>query len=275
MKTARSHGLERDAKQWESMDPLISQAEARGRFNYDAETGVFTDKATGKPAGKVDAHGYLCARIGGRTVPLHRLAFLWMLGHWPRALVDHVNGKVDDNRWGNLRLATPTQNAQNRRAVKSSNPAKEWHKGVKVGKDGRYRVTITVDGVMHNVPGSFDSASQAEKVYRETCHRMFGQFERTVGAATVNAPSRDDPHAKAAQLDVLMRRREVVLQQLTDIDRAINALCADAKGKTPQLVSPKEFSALRFKEKKEKREAMMKQRAMAFAQLNKLHPLQQ
>lgn len=257
------------------MDPLISQAEAKGRFDYDPETGIFTDKATGKPAGKSDAHGYLRVQLGGRSVPLHRLAFMWMLGHWPRALVDHVNGEVGDNRWGNLRLATPTQNAQNRRAVKSSNPAKGWHKGVKVGKDGRYRVTITVDGVMHNVPGSFDSASQAEKVYRETCNRMFGQFERTVGAATVNPPNRDDPHAKTAQLDVLMRRRDVVLQQLNDIDRAINALCADAKGKTPHLVSPKEFSALRFKEKKEKREAMMKQRAMAFAQLNKLHPLQQ
>lgn len=257
------------------MAATSSQAEVKGRFDYDPETGIFTDKTTGKPVGKADENGYLCVWFGGRTVGLHRLAFMWMLGHWPAHMVDHVNGNVADNRWGNLRLATPTQNAQNRKAIKSSHEAKGWHKGIKLTASGRYRVSIMVDGVAYNVPGSFDSASEAEAEYRKVASRMFGQFERTVGRATVDPPARDDKTAKSSQLEILMRRREVVMQQLHDIDKAIGALTRDAGGKTPELVSLKEFSSLRVKEKKERREAKLKQRMAAFAQLNKRHPLQQ
>ena len=56
--------------------PLLSQAEVKGRFDYDPETGIFTDKTTGLHAGKTDAHGYLRVSIGGKSVPLHRLAFM-------------------------------------------------------------------------------------------------------------------------------------------------------------------------------------------------------
>lgn len=255
-------------------DPLVSQAEVKGRFDYDPETGIFTDRATGKPAGKPNAHGYLCVQLGGRRVGIHRVAFMWMLGHWPQHYVDHVNGKVDDNRWFNLRPATGSQNAQNRRAVKSSIEAKGWHKGVEVTSGGRYRVSITADGKCYRIPGSFDSAAQAEKAYRDACHRMFGQFERTVGEATITPPNRDNKTEKEDQLKVLRERRAALVKQLDDVEAAIDALKADANGKTLELVSRKTFEEKRREEKRLEREALMRQRLMAMNQLNKLHPLQ-
>lgn len=252
-------------------DPLVSQAEVKGRFDYDPESGIFIDKSTGKPAGRPDEHGYLRVQLGGKRVGLHRVAFLWMLGHWPQHFVDHVNGKVDDNRWFNLRPATSSQNAKNRRAVKSSIDAKGWHKGVKVTSGGRYRVTLTADGVCYNIPGSFDSAAQAEKAYRDACHRMFGQFERTVGQATVTPPSRDNKTEKAAQLAMLRQRRADMVKQLDDIDAAIDAL----QGKTRDLVSRRSFDEKRREEKQAERDARMRQRLQAMSQLNKRHPVQQ
>jgi len=254
------------------MDPLLSQAEVKGRFDYDPETGVFTDKATGKPAGKPNEHGYLCVQVGGRRVALHRLAFVWMFGHWPAALVDHVNGDVADNRWGNLRPASPTQNAQNRR-VKHSVEGKGGLKGVSVDSNGKYRVSITVDGVRYKVPGAWDSASQAHRAYLDACARMFGAFERTVAAATVDPPDRKDKTAKEAQLAILLRRRAVVSQQLTDLERAIDALKSDGHNKGPR--DQRTADQMRAAEKRAEAEDRMRQRLLAMQQMNKIHPLQQ
>lgn len=254
------------------MDPLLSQAEVKGRFHYYPETGIFTENTTGERAGRPGRGGYLEVRVGGRNVGLHRLAFMWMLGHWPAALVDHVNGDILDNRWGNLRPATATQNAQNRR-VSDAVVKKGGYKGVSVDGNGRYRVWITVDGIRYKIPGSFDSASQAHRAYLDASARMFGQFERTVGAATVAPPDRKDETAKSAQREILMRRRAVVAQQLADIDKAIAALDGNEhrKGHRDQQTA----DAMRASERREEVASRLNQRLMAMGQLNKSYPVPQ
>lgn len=57
-------------------------------------------------------------RPGGGTVLLHREILGLELGD-PRQ-ADHINGNRLDNRRANLRIVTPAQNGQNRRAVRGA-----------------------------------------------------------------------------------------------------------------------------------------------------------
>ena len=76
-------------------------------MKYDPDTGTFDP-----PCGK--AHGGY-RRVGNELA--HRVAWRLMTGEDPGHLyVDHINGDRADNRWENLRLVTPQQNAWNRKA---------------------------------------------------------------------------------------------------------------------------------------------------------------
>lgn len=59
--------------------------------------------------------GYLMVKVGPRYRLLHRYLMGLKTGDQPE--VDHINGDRADNRRENLRLATRSQNATNRRGV--------------------------------------------------------------------------------------------------------------------------------------------------------------
>ena len=82
-------------------------------YEYDPETGIVTQKKTGK-TGRV-AQGYL--KFGGRVA--HRIA--WAIHHGedlddPNIVIDHINRVRDDNRIENLRAVTIWENNRNRTA---------------------------------------------------------------------------------------------------------------------------------------------------------------
>ena len=78
---------------------------------YDAKTGDIWRRVTPDP---VDGGGYRSVKFGETKYPAHHLAWLLMTGEWAeRGKIDHINGNRSDNRWTNLRPATPSQNAVN------------------------------------------------------------------------------------------------------------------------------------------------------------------
>jgi hypothetical protein len=130
-------------------------------------------------AGTVTKKGYIHIGIGGRYYKAHRLAWLMMTGSWPESQIDHRDLDKSNNRWGNLRLATNTQNTANVGA-RSHNVC--GLKGVhsittRHGKFGGWRAQIRVSGKLIHL-GVFDTALAAHEAYELASREYFGDFAR-------------------------------------------------------------------------------------------------
>lgn len=92
-------------------------------------------------------------------------------------LVDHIDRNPLDNRRENLRLATKSQNAANRRLFRNN---KSGYKGVKCagGLARPWRCTIMVDGVHHSL-GRFATKEEAARRYDEAALFFHGEYACT------------------------------------------------------------------------------------------------
>jgi hypothetical protein len=135
-------------------------------------------KVAGKRAGHVNQEGYEIIGFSGRHVYLsHRLAFLWMTGAWPANEVDHINGVPSDNRFSNLRQATRSENARNRRTnCNSASKLKGafWHPQMR-----RYFSRIMKDGVYRYL-GLFETKEEAHAAYCKAAKELHGEFARVI-----------------------------------------------------------------------------------------------
>jgi hypothetical protein len=100
---------------------LMNADDVKELLDYDRETGEFYWKSRphniskrfiGKRAGTISL-GYLRISLDGKLVLAHRLVWLMEHGEWPRDHIDHINRNKMDNRIGNLRDATQSQNMRN------------------------------------------------------------------------------------------------------------------------------------------------------------------
>jgi hypothetical protein len=158
---------------------MLSPERLRSLLHYDPETGVFTWKVArkGTAAGTICVHkrpdGYMRIGVDGRLYYAHRLAFLYMTGRWPSHYVDHVNRNPSDNRWGNLREATVSQNLAN----SYRGNAASGLKGAYRHKD-KWRASISING-KNILLGVFATAEEAHDAYKSAAERQFGEFART------------------------------------------------------------------------------------------------
>jgi len=152
-------------------------------FSYDAITGVFTRKVRTSNRVKIgdvvegfDKDGYLRVQIQGRKYKLHRIIWLMMSGVLPKDNIDHVNGIKDDNRWCNLREATPSENQHNRGKYKNNTTG---FKGVvRTNRlDKPFRAKISCNGKMKHL-GEFNTPELAHQAYSEAAKQLHGKFAR-------------------------------------------------------------------------------------------------
>lgn len=86
-------------------------------------------------------------------------------------VVDHINGVCTDNRWCNLRAATPAQNSRNRGAQ----AGRALPKGVYALPSGTFRAVLrTNDGTRHI--GTYPTLDAAAKAHRRAAKKLHGEF---------------------------------------------------------------------------------------------------
>lgn len=168
---------------------MITYDYLRSRLAYEPTTGVFTWKALPNPihrekiwnkrfagtiAGSIDKAGYTRIKIAGTSEAAHRLAWLWMTGNDPTHEIDHRDGDRSNNRFGNLREATRSQNCQNKRSSGGSSQ----FKGVYLNrKTGKWMANVTADNDRRHL-GSFKSEEAANAAVCAARSRLHGEFAR-------------------------------------------------------------------------------------------------
>lgn len=145
------------------------------RLHYDPDTGILrwiAGHLSGKVAGFEHAD-HLRIGIDGVSYYAQRIIWFYMTGAWPESRIDHRNLNGIDNRWGNLRQATPTQNMANARGRRKSStlPKGVYYCG------SRYRARITKNHVTLSL-GVFGSIEEASAAYLTKAKELFGEFAR-------------------------------------------------------------------------------------------------
>lgn len=151
-------------------------------ISYNPDTGQFHLKVDRSPRSKkgdrcgwLTDRGYRMIEVNGKGYSEQRLAFLLMTGELPIKQMDHINGIKDDNRWYNLREASPSENSCNKPVRPDSGTG---IKGVAYYKEtNRYHVQITVNGKQQRF-GCYEGLELAELVAREVRNKYHGDFAR-------------------------------------------------------------------------------------------------
>lgn len=145
-----------------------SLSELRETLSYDPNTGEFRRVSTPSAiVGKVDPQGYLRISVNGRYYYAHRLAWLFVNGDWPGDRIDHIDRDRANNRIGNLRVATASQNAANAGPRKSNTSG---FTGVSVER-GKFVARIAKTFI-----GSFMSPDEASAAYLAAARARYGNF---------------------------------------------------------------------------------------------------
>ena len=149
-------------------------------FFYNRETGVFTRKiargnqAAGTTPGTINhPTGRKYMMVDGKTYFSYRLAWLYLYGAFPENEIDHKDCDNGNDSALNLREATRTVNAQNKKNVQKNNIL--GVAGVNQRENGTYRARIRVDGKLLNL-GTFGSVGEASTAYKNAKIEFHGGY---------------------------------------------------------------------------------------------------
>jgi hypothetical protein len=157
---------------------MLTAETLRDALDYDRESGLFLwkkfkngNQSVGWFPGSKNSAGYPRINFGGKSYLAHRLAWLFVTGGWPEAVIDHIDGNPSNNRWANLRPATRAQNCMNSRPQGRS---ASGLKGVSLhSKSGKW-----VAHINGSYLGTFLTKDEARAVRVAAERDRFGEFAR-------------------------------------------------------------------------------------------------
>lgn len=165
----------------------ISQEVVKELFDY--KNGLLINKVNrstnskaGQPAGyirtdKKTGEKYWIVGINKKRYYAHNLVFLWhnnFTPEWPN-VIDHIDSDGTNNKIENLRVATPVQNAINRKKHlnnKSGTTGVYWHKSAK-----KWSAFVSVNNKRKHL-GLFETIEQAIQKRQEIQKQIYGEFAK-------------------------------------------------------------------------------------------------
>ena len=145
------------------------------RLRYDADTGKLYWKESvaygikvGDEAGSKTARGYAQLYINRIPYTLHRVVFAMHTLKSVFMEIDHIDGDRLNNRIENLREASPSLNAQNRKKTKGC-----------YEKYGRWYAYITIKRKTTYL-GGYSTEKEAHEAYREAKKIYHPECERKI-----------------------------------------------------------------------------------------------
>ena len=155
---------------------MITQARLKELLLYEPETGEFYWRVAksqrvraGERAGCAGRRGYREIAIDDKRYLVHRLAWLYVYGQFPKPL-DHKNQNRTDNRISNLREANIRQNRTNCKTTSRSG-----FKGAYRGKRGRWHSRVMHAGISYRL-GHYDTPEEAHAAYCAAAKKLHGEF---------------------------------------------------------------------------------------------------
>lgn len=153
-------------------DPETGKFYWRWRSGRERTTSAWNARFAFNECSAIDAEGYVRIRICGRLYQAHRLSWLVTYGAFPDGILDHINRIRTDNRVDNLRIATHSENMQNRKIQRNN---KSGFRGVSWDeKYKKWRARINAGGKCINL-GYHETAEQASAAFelaRPKYHRI-------------------------------------------------------------------------------------------------------
>ena len=160
--------------------PMPTRQDLESVFTYDPESGKLYRltlsngvESLTECGAKQKSARYKLVSFKNERYLIHRLIWVMIHGRSPEGEVDHVDGDPNNNRPGNLRLATSRQNNHNRRLSVRN---KSGVKGVLwVEKIQRWRGLVIDQGHQHFV-GHFLTVEEAAVAVAAKRKRLHGSF---------------------------------------------------------------------------------------------------
>jgi hypothetical protein len=161
---------------------VITQERIRELFDY-AEDGKLVRRVSikgrneGEIAGSPNDAGYIRITVDGIRYVAHHLVWLWHRGELPISRrLDHCDLDKSNNRIGNLREATKSQNQAN---ISATTRNKTGFKGVFWQSHAKkYRAMIYIDGRSIHL-GYRDTPEAAHALYCAAARTAFKEFARS------------------------------------------------------------------------------------------------
>lgn len=171
---------------------MMTAKQARELFDYNPKTGALVWRVTptnrvrvGGIAGSPDKDGYLKVCVNYKSYKVHRVAWLYVYGDWPRGQIDHINRVRNDNRICNLRCVPGQQEQQQNVGLSARN--KSGFVGVCFSRKAKkWEARIGCAGKKTWL-GYFDSPEAASSAYQRAKSSM-----HKFGRPTLTGDSRND-----------------------------------------------------------------------------------